>query len=172
MKFKTLKMTCLTICVSSMAFAQNLSPIGAAKDWTVFQDPSNPKHCYVVSTPTGTKAFKDGKETNASRGDIRFYVGIKNGATEPAFLAGYPLANDKAVETKIGGQVFNFFTNPNANAEYSWPSPKSDAELIGAMKNGTNIEVTAISKRGTQTVDTFSLSGFTAAYGKAISTCK
>ena len=167
---KTLSMVG-ALSVAASIGAQDLSAVGAAKDWTVFQDPANAKHCYVVSTPVGSKAFKDGAPVDASRGDIRLYIGIKNGATEPAFLAGYPLANDKAVEAKIGGQVFNFFTNPNANEQYAWPNPNNDSSLIAAMKNGTAIEVTALSKRGTQTVDQFSLSGFTAAYNKAAQTC-
>ncbi len=168
---KRTAISAMALCVAGAALAQSLTPIGAAVDWTVFQDPSNSKYCYIVSSPTNSKAMKDGAEVSVNRGDIRLYIGIKNGATEPSFLAGYPLANDKAVEAKIGGQVFNYFTNSSANAEYAWPSPNSDAQLISSMKKGSNVIVTGLSQRGTQTIDTFSLSGFTAAYNKAVETC-
>ena len=171
MNKKTIAATLGALAITVAASAQQLSAEGAAKDWTVFQDPSNSKHCYVVSAPTSSKAFRDGGEVSVNRGDIRLYVGIKNGATEPSFLAGYPLDPQKAVEVKIGGQVFNYFTNPNANPEFAWPKPDVDSTLIGAMKNGVNMEITGLSARGTKTVDTFSLSGFTAAYNKAAEVC-
>ena len=168
---KKTTVTAIALCVAGVATAQSLTAIGAAVDWTVFQDPSNAKYCYIVSSPTSSKAMKDGAEVSVTRGDIRLYIAIKNGATEPSFLAGYPLANDKAVEAKIGGEVFNYFTNSSANAEYAWPSPQSDGQLISSMKKGVDVVVTGLSQRGTQTVDTFSLKGFTAAYNKAVETC-
>lgn len=169
--FKKTAASAIAICMAGAALAQSLTPIGAARDWTVFQDPGNSKYCYIVTSPTNSKALKDGAEVSVNRGDIRLYIGIKNGATEPSFLAGYPLANDKAVEAKIGSEVFNYFTNSSANAEFAWPSPNSDAQLISAMKKGSEVTVTGLSQRGTQTIDTFSLSGFTAAYNKAVETC-
>ncbi len=153
--------------------AQQLQSVSEAKDWTVFVNQSNAKHCYVVSAPTSSRALDaDGSEKEVNRGDIRLYVGIKNGATEPSFMAGYPLANDKAVAVKIGGQNFSYLTNPSANAEFAWPQPQNDSAIIGAMKAGAEVEVVGKSKRGTTTVDKFSLSGFTAAYNAAVEHCK
>ncbi len=168
---KKMAIAAVSTSVSISAFAQALSPVGAAVDWSVFQDPSNSKHCYVVSAPKSSKAMIDGQNVDVNRGDIRMYVGIKNGATEPSFAAGYPLNSTKAVEVKIGETPFNFFTSSNANAEFAWPRQSSDSAIIAAMRAGVSMTVTGLSQRGTTTVDTFSLSGFTAAYNKAREVC-
>ena len=48
------------------------------------------------------------------------------------------------------------------------PSPEVNRSLVGAMRAGLAMVTTGRSKRGTKTVDTYSLHGFSAAY-KAIS---
>ena len=56
------------------------------------------------------------------------------------------------------------FSAPWANTMASWPaSAADDVKIITAMKRGTDAVLTARSARGTQTKDSFSLLGFTAA---------
>ena len=45
-------------------------------------------------------------------------------------------------------------------------------KLIAALRAGSSATLTAVSARGTQTVDTFSLSGITAATNAAKSNCQ
>lgn len=153
-----------------MAAAQNLKPVNASKDWAVYVNDAGTQ-CYIVSTPKSSAAYRDGNKVDVNRGDIRMYIGVIKGATEPSFLAGYPLDANRAVEVKIGGNTFNYFVNPDANAEFAWPLPDQDSKLIAAMKGGIEAEVTGVSARGTQTVDKFSLSGFTAALADAVKRC-
>ncbi|MEM9794694.1 MAG: invasion associated locus B family protein, partial [Pseudomonadota bacterium] len=47
-----------------------------------------------------------------------------------------------------------------------------DTELIEAMRRGSSAQITAVSSRGTQTIDDFSLLGFTAALEKAEELCQ
>ncbi len=155
------------------AMAQQMQSVETAKDWTVFVDQNNSRNCYVASQPSSSQALdSDGNAKSVQRGEIRLYVGIKSGATEPSFLAGYPLDPEKAVEVKIGGKSYPYATNPSASSEFAWPQPKYDQEIINAMKAGTDVTVTGKSKRGTTTIDKFSLSGFTAAYNAAVEKCK
>lgn len=51
-------------------------------------------------------------------------------------------------------------------------SEKTDKELVAAMKKGERMIVTGESSRGTATKDTYSLSGFTAAYRAISAKCK
>ena len=52
--------------------------------------------------------------------------------------------------------------------EWAWPaSTADDTRIIAAMKRGAEAVLTARSSRGTQTKDTFSLLGFTAAVEEA-----
>lgn len=165
-------MACMAIALAMPAYAQELESVSEARDWTVFVDPSNPQHCYIATSPSSSRAVRNGEEVDVNRGTVRLFVGIKNGATEPSFRAGYPLAGDAAVAVKIGSTEFSYLTNPNANAEYAWPQPQNDSAIINAMKAGSTVEVTARSQRGTTTVDNFSLSGFTAAYNAAAERCR
>ena len=64
------------------------------------------------------------------------------------------------VAVDIGGNKFDLFTE----GENAWTGSSSeDAKLIAALRAGSSATLTAVSSRGTKTVDTFSLSGITAA---------
>jgi hypothetical protein len=109
------------------------------------------------------------------RGDIRFYISIIPGeqiSSEPSFLAGYPLRQDAPVEMKIKDATISLYPNADINAEYAWPRPEGDANLITAMRGGSEATIIGTSARGTITTDVFSLIGFTAAYEKAQEMCQ
>jgi invasion protein IalB len=56
--------------------------------------------------------------------------------------------------------------------EWAWPAnPADDAKIVAAMKRGANATLVGVSSRGTQTKDTFSLTGFTAAVDDAQKRC-
>ena len=48
---------------------------------------------------------------------------------------------------------------------------RSSRAIVAALRRGSTATVTGVSARGTTTVDTFSLSGFTAAVGDAEKRC-
>lgn len=171
-KLTHLMIGAVAFAVAAVAGAQELQSVQESKDWTVFQDKNNAKYCYVISSPSVMRATRDGKEVQADRGDVYLYIGIKNGATEPAYRAGYPLASDRAVNLNINGTDYKYYTNPSADPQFAWPQPSTDNTIINAMKAGVDLEVTAQSQRGTTTIDKFSLSGFTAAYDAARELCK
>ena len=160
--------------LGAVAQAQELSMVEAVTDWSVYVD-ENPKVCFIVSKPTKSEAQRGGKTVTVNRGDIRFHISVIPGqgvAGEPSFLAGYPLKPDGAVKVVIGNDTFAMFPDPAVNKEYAWTNPKDDAALIAAMKKGADAIVTGVSTRGTTTIDTFSLRGFTAAIEKAQELCK
>ena len=69
----------------------------------------------------------------------------------------------------MGSKKFILFTE----GENAWaPSGADDAALVDAFRRGARAKVEGVSKRGTKTVDTFSLSGFTAALEAAANLCK
>ena len=84
------------------------------------------------------------------------------------FTGGYPFAEGSTVNMEIGGSEFELFTE----GEWAWPaSTDDDAQILAAMKRGANAVLTARSSRGTQTKDTFSLFGYTAAVEEAEKRC-
>ena len=105
------------------------------------------------------------------RGDILLFVSYRPAAGvngEVSFTGGYPFADGSTVTLAVGDTSFELFTD----GEWAWPaSPGDDARIMTAMKRGTNAVLTARSARGTQTQDTFSLLGFTAAAEEAERRC-
>lgn len=149
---------------------QSTNRVAAKTDWSVFVE-NDPKECWGVSAPKETVNTRDGRVVAVRRGDILLFVffrpqaGVKGQVT---FTGGYPFAEGSTVNLNISGTEFELFTD----GEWAWPaSAADDAKIVTAMKRGAQAVLTARSARGTQTKDTFSLLGFTAAIEDADKRC-
>jgi len=172
--FKKLVIAAVLAASAAPLAAQELAMVDSETDWSVYVAES-PKECFIVSKPTDWSAQRDGQAVTVRRGDIRFYISIIPGeqiASEPSFLAGYPLKQDAPVEMRVKDSTINLYPNAEINVEYAWPRPDDDANLITAMRGGSEATIIGTSARGTVTTDTFSLIGFTAAYEKAQEMCQ
>lgn len=152
------------------AMAQESSNrVAVTSDWNVFAEES-PKECWGVTVPKETVNTRDGQPVSVRRGDILLFVAYRPGAPgEVSFTGGYPFADGSTVAMDVDGNAFELFTD----GEWAWPAtPEADAALLAAMKAGTQATLTARSGKGTQTKDTFSLRGFTAAMTEAEARCK
>jgi invasion protein IalB len=157
---------------TTSAFAQESTNLVATKtDWSVFTE-GTPKECWGVSKPKETVNSRNGQPVSARRGDILLFVTFRPGAGangEISFTGGYPFAPKSTVTVEIDGATYEMFSD----GEWAWPaSPEADTALLTAMKKGSTAILTAASSRGTQTKDTFSLRGFTAAMQEAETRCK
>jgi hypothetical protein len=154
------------------AFAQTQSTnrVAAQTDWSVFVE-NDPQECWGVSAPKETVNTRDGRVVSVRRGDILLFVSYRPAAGvngEVTFTGGYPFADGSTVTLQIGDASFELFTD----GEWAWPATAGDdARIMTEMKRGTNAVLTARSSRGTQTRDTFSLLGFTAAADEAARRC-
>jgi len=72
--------------------------------------------------------------------------------------AGYDYKEGDDVIVKIDKNIYNFY----AVEDSAWT--EDDKKIIQAMKKGVELTVTGISSRGTKTIDTYTLKGFTAAF--------
>jgi hypothetical protein len=132
---------------------------------------SDPPECWGVSPPKETVNSRDGTPVEVRRGDILLFVTYRpqdDVRGEISFTGGYPFAEGSTVALEIGGDRFDLFTD----GEWAWPgSDADDAPIIAAMRRGSDAVLTARSARGTQTKDTFSLLGFSAAMEEAEKRC-
>ncbi|MDP5084908.1 MAG: invasion associated locus B family protein [Yoonia sp.] len=160
------------VVFAGTAMAQEVSDnrVSAETDWSVFVE-SNPAECWAVSAPKETLNTRDGNTVDVRRGDIRlivFYRPSENVNGQVMFTGGYPFADGSTVSFQVGDTTFQMFTQ----GETAWPATaEDDAKFVAAMKRGANAVLTARSGRGTQTQDTFSLLGFTAAVDEAANRC-
>lgn len=156
----------------SWAMAEEVSSNAVANktDWTVFVE-DNPKECWGVSEPTDTVNTRDGRVVAANRGQILLMVFYRPGSGadgQVAFTGGYPFRDGSQVSLQISGNEFSLFTD----GEWAWPASKADdTKIVSAMKRGATAVLSGVSSRGTNTKDTFSLLGFTAAVEDAEKRC-
>lgn len=170
-----LRMACaigLTLGTAQAATAQvSTNRVAADTAWSVFVD-DDPKECWGVSAPKETLNTKGGEPVSVRRGDILLFVTYRPGKpAEVSFTGGYPFADGSTVTVDIGGTKFDLGTHTDS-PEWAWSgSPDEDGKIIAALKAGASAVLTAHSARGTQTQDTFSLLGISAALGEAEKRC-
>ena len=149
----------------SPAPAQGIERLGDFGDWSAFQFTENGnKACYMASQPK--KAAGDYKK----RGDVYAIVTHRPAEKlrdEVSVLAGYAYKEGSTATLTIGDQSFELFTQGDG----AWAKDKKgDDALVKAMIKGRDMVVKGTSSRGTETIDTYSLNGFSKAYaaiGKA-----
>lgn len=163
------------VLAAGVAVAQESNNQVAVKtDWAVFSEPKDGKatECWAVSAPKETVNTRDGQAVTARRGDIQLFVTYRPGAApEVSFTGGYPFAKDSTVTVDVDGNKFEMFVD----GEWAWPSAdgaQNDTAILAAMKKGNSAVLSARSGKGTQTKDTFSLRGFTAAMDDASKRCQ
>lgn len=166
---RTLALAAITLAGVAAQAQESTNRVATMTDWNVFTEES-PKECWGVSKPKETVNTRDGQPVSVRRGDILLFVTFRPGKPgEISFTGGYPFAGGSTVDVAIDGTSYQLFTD----GEWAWPgSADEDAKLLAAMKKGTTATLTARSGKGTQTKDTFSLRGFTAAMTDAETRCK
>ncbi|MEO0999239.1 MAG: hypothetical protein AAFW69_01335 [Pseudomonadota bacterium] len=165
----------MSVSLISPADAQDVQPrVDAKRDWSVFFA-EDPKECWIVSAPSASTASRGGNTVTVNRGEIRLMVSIRPEAgrdNEVAFAGGYPFRPDSTVNVAIGSDSFDLYTENNGDEGWAWPAnPEEDGRVVDAMRRGVTAEITGLSTRGTTTIDTFSLLGFTAALERARELC-
>lgn len=161
----------MTVGVAGAAFGQDsTNRVAVETAWSVFVETS-PQECWAVSAPRETVNTRDGRAVSVRRGDILLFAIYRPGGSNTAeisFTGGYPFADGSTVGLTIGTDEYQLFTD----GEWAWAaSPEDDAGIAAAMRRGTDAVLTARSSRGTNTRDTFSLFGFTAATEEAARRC-
>ena len=119
-------------------------------------------YCYIGSLPISSD-IPEGK----IRGDVYILVYRinKNPDAIVQINSGYPYKNEEPVNIRIDKKNYEFY----ADGDSAWTN--NDNEVIYAMKKGVKLTVFGISSRGTNTIDTYTLNGFTKAYNKLTKDC-
>ncbi len=169
--------TCL-LAMASVAILATVVPasadaptlLGVFNGWTAASNGAgDAKVCFAMAHPTSSTPKK------AKRDPIGFLINdwpARKSASEPQVVAGYAYKDGSTVTAEIGSDKFTFFTKNDGDAGSAWMrDPNEEARLVDAMKRGSMLIVTGISRRGTMTKDTYSLKGIGAALDKIHSSC-
>ena len=146
--------------------AEEVKKIGKYKDWEtiVFVDDNN-KVCFAQSSPV-LQSPKNNQR------DARLFVSFRPNdkiSDEVSITSGYEYNNQNSITAASGKSKYKFDL---AQDNFAWISEKkTEKKLIKTLKKGSRIMVTGYNKSGSQTIDHYSLLGFTKAYNSAKKKC-
>ena len=164
---KTIFFSVIIFIISlSKTYAENLKKMGKFKDWEVMVMSENSgKVCFAQSTPV----LQTPKKNNR---DARLFVTFRPGEkikNEISTTAGYEFNKNNSVLATSGNNKFKFDIKQQG---FAWmTSNKKENIMIKIMKKGSRIMVTGYNEKGSQTIDHYSLLGFTKAYNTAKKAC-
>ena len=156
----------LIFILSSYAYSQEVKKIGKYKDWEtiIFIDGQN-KVCFAQSIPVLQAPKKNQR-------DARLFVSFRPNdkvSDEVSITSGYKYNNQNSITAISGKSKYKFDL---AQENFAWISEnKVEKKLIKTLKKGSRIMVTGYNKSGSQTIDHYSLLGFTKAYNSAKKNC-
>ena len=146
--------------------AENLKSIGKFKEWETFTlTENNNKICFAQSIPIlrAPKKF----ERNPSRLFISFRP-TEDIKDEVSATSGYTFQKEKIVKAKTGKKTYDFFSQE----EFAWILDiEEEQKFIKAMKKASRVMIIGRTEKGKQTIDHYSLMGFTKAYNAAKKNC-
>lgn len=151
---------------SALAAHAEPSRIQQFDDWGVYSyQTKGDTFCYALSMP------KTMEPAGIDHGKNYFLVSpssAKGGGFVPEAVRGYDLKAGAPITVTVGERSFDMVSKDNA----AWVRDEAqEPALVEAMRGGSDMTVRAISKRGTATRYTYSLSGITAAL-KKVSACR
>jgi hypothetical protein len=149
----------------SQLFAEEVKKIGKYKDWEsmVVTEPSG-KVCFAQSSPI-LQAPKSNKR------DAKLFIAFRPAEQiidEVSVTAGYEFSSN-TVTAQSGKNKFKFDIKEQG---FAWiADSKIEFRMIKRMKKGSRIMITGYNQNGSQTIDHYSLLGFTKAYNATKKAC-
>ena len=156
----------LNLILNTNVYSQEVKKIGKYKDWEtiVFIDGDN-KVCFAQTIPI-LQAPKNNQR------DARLFVSFRPNdkiSDEVSITSGYEYNNQNSITARSGKSKYKFDLSQE---NFAWISEnKVEKKLIKTLKKGSRIMVTGYNKSGSQTIDHYSLLGFTKAYNSAKKNC-
>tara|TARA_B110001454_G_scaffold208962_1_gene221988 strand:- start:8 stop:514 length:507 start_codon:yes stop_codon:yes gene_type:complete len=148
------------------ANSEEVKKMGTHKDWET----------YVINNDTGKICFAQSKPVlqapKSNLREARLFITFRpseNILNEISITAGYEF-NTKNSITATSGK--NKYTFDIAQESFAWiADEKQEKKMIRIMKKGSRIMITGYNQKGSQTIDHYSLLGFTKAYKATKANC-
>lgn len=129
------------------------------------------KVCYMRAKPDQSES----RPARLRRGEVAVAVTHRPGAKqrdEVSFVAGYAVKDGAVVAVEIDQKRFQMYSRPSVDPETAWSADAAtDKAMVEAMRAGITMIVRAVSARGSETVDTVALAGFSRAYAEIGKAC-
>ncbi len=151
---------------NSFSYSNEIKKVGKFKDWeTMIVTKDRNKVCFAQSKPVLQSPKKMEREA-------RFFVSFRPNdkvSDEVSITSGYEYNKKNSVTAKSGKYKYKFDISQDG---FAWIAEnKIEKRIIKRMKKASRIMITGYNKKGSQTIDHYSLMGFTKAYNTAKKSC-
>ena len=146
--------------------ADEIKKIGKFKDWeAMVVTEATGKVCFAQSSPI-LQAPKSNKR------DAKLFIAFSPAEkiiNEVSVTAGYEFNKNNSITAASGKNKFKFDIKEQG---FAWiADTKIENRMIKRMKKGSRIMITGYNQKGSQTIDHYSLLGFTKAYNATKKAC-
>ena len=146
--------------------SEEIKKIGKYKDWEVMAvTEASGKVCFAQSSPI-LQAPKSNKR------DAKLFIAFRPAekiTDEVSVTAGYEFNKNNSITAASGKYKFKFDIKEQG---FAWiTDTKIELKMIKRMKRGSRIMITGYNQKGSQTIDHYSLLGFTKAYNATKKAC-
>ena len=146
--------------------SQEVKKVGKFKDWeTIIITEQTGKVCFAQSVPVLQAPKSNPREA-------RMFVSFRPAEKindEISVTGGYEFNNQNSIIATSGKSEYKFDI---AQEGFAWIADnKLENKMIKTMKRGSRIMITGHNQKGSQTIDHYSLLGFTKAYNAAKTSC-
>ena len=162
------KITVLLFCflIVTEASAQEIKKVGKFKDWeTIVVTDGTKKLCFAQSKPVLQSPKKNPREA-------RLFISFRPAdkiKDEVSITSGYQYNTQNSITAKSGKNKIKFDVKKE---NFAWIGDTDlERKMVNVMKKGSRIMITGYNQSGSQTIDHYSLIGFTKAYNTAKKSC-
>lgn len=143
--------------------------LGQFGDWGAYRaTPGGKKVCFALAKPSSAVTNPPGRNRDPSYAFVstRPSEKVKN---EVSVIVGYTQKASVDATATVGTANFAMYTQNDG----AWvKNAAEEAQMVDAMRKGSDLVVKSVSERGTQTTDTYSLKGLAQALEKVAEECK
>jgi|TARA_B100001093_G_scaffold413611_1_gene403521 hypothetical protein len=163
---KKLILIILLTTFANQVYAEEIKKLGKHKDWET----------YIINGATGKVCFAQSKPVlqapkNSIR-EARLFISFRPGeniTNEISITSGYDYNTKNSITAISGKNKYKFDIIQDG---FAWITDnKFENKMIKTMKKGSRIMVKAYNLKGSQTIDHYSLLGFTKAYKATKANC-
>ncbi|WP_131798224.1 invasion associated locus B family protein [Devosia elaeis] len=156
------------MALAPAAQAQQATELGTFNAWSAYTaSDASGQLCFIIGEPTRSEP------AGVNRDPVKFLIVHRKGMgskNEAQTQIGYPYnTTDAKASVSVDGRSYTMA----ARGSTAWLASSGDeAGFVQAFKAGNQMVVRGTSQRGTDTVDTYSLSGATAAMNAIDAACQ
>ena len=157
----------LCVTLVNQSLSQEIKKIGKFKDWEAMTlDEAGEKICFAQTKPV-LQAPKSNKR------EAKLFVTFRPNekiTDEISVTPGYEFNKNNSVTAVSGKYKFKFDIKQSG---FAWIADnKIEVKMVRQMKRGSRIMITGYNQKGSQTIDHYSLLGFTKSYDAAKTSCR